>query len=73
MYKFYADAYIYLSRAGAAHTQVLHEGRVPPACLALNVVKGVVRVPKHCMQYAMVQQVLGEAKQRGGVRFAVTK
>ena len=44
---------------------------MPPSCLDLRVVKGVVSVPSHCMKYALVRQVLGEAKERGGVRYAV--
>ncbi len=53
--------------AGVAHGQA-----VPPACIALSVVKGAVQVPKRCLQYAMVKQVVGEAERRGGVKFMVT-
>jgi hypothetical protein len=52
-----------------AGSEVLEQ--VPPACLALRVVKGVVSVPEHCIKYAMVRQVIGEAKQRGGVKFSI--
>ena len=44
---------------------------VPSACLQLSVVKGVVSVPARCMHYELVKQVLGEAKERGGVQFRV--
>jgi hypothetical protein len=57
------------SRQGAG---VAHGQAVPQACIALSVVKGAVQVPKHCLQFAMVKQVLGEAKRRGGVKFIVT-
>jgi hypothetical protein len=57
------------SRQGAG---VAHGQAVPPACIALSVVKGAVQVPKHCLQFAMVKQVLGEAERRGGVKFIVT-
>jgi len=61
--------------ADSALTQSLSSTRsksVPKECLDLMVVGGVVKVPKHCTQYAIVQQVIGEAKRRGGVKFAVT-
>lgn len=57
------------SRPGAG---VAHGQAVPVACMALRVVKGAVQVPKHCLQYAIVKQVLGEAERRGGVKFVVT-
>ena len=56
--------------AGGAHPQAQQQV-VPPACLDLSVVKGAVHVPKHCLQYKMVKQVIGEAKRRGGVKFVV--
>ena len=68
-----ADHKAQTSPAAAATHAKLVQGPVPPVCLALRVVKGVVSVPEHCMKYALVRQVLGEAKTRGGVRYAVSK